>query len=157
VKKVDPLENWTRFHPPNERVSILLPGTPQHRTEVGGSKSAKYETQQYMIRKDGVIYSLTCADIPGEVPTGKLLEKMLDSSREGTLRALKGGKLLWEKRITLNDRPGRDLAFDSPSEGMLLRQRVWLLFGTRMYILLAKRPCNDNSAAEVEAFFASFQ
>src|SRR5262249_18314790 len=155
IRQEDLLKGWTRFSPPNGRVSVLLPGTPKFLTDVRQVKGIDLTTYQYLIKKGQVVYSLAYSDIPGEAPGGKLLERMLDSSREGTLKTLKNGKLLWERRITLDGRPGRDLEFDSPDEGKLVRQRVWLLFGTQVYILLAKRPRDDNSAAEVEAFFDS--
>jgi hypothetical protein len=144
---------WKEFAWKEGRCSLQLPATP---------RPTKHRLQ--VIHGEGIytIHYADSADPPRtkiekaaeEKTREKEREQLLDKARDDLVASLKG-KLLKERKLTLDKYPGRELEIEVRALG-IYRVRMFQA-DRRFYQLLLVGPREVTSSRDAERFFTSFR
>ena len=149
---------WKTYYSPDGNYQARLPGTPVVTTRDVDTPAGKVPLTQAVANAEPLGYIITYVDY--DEPSSKEVKNLLDQTRDLTIAASRGTKLLAERKVTTGRHPGR--AFDvevpigeDPRAGVL-RCRTYLV-KRRLYQMIVVVPKADASAPDVEAFLNSFK
>lgn len=110
--------------------TFSMPGTPTETKQTYDTDAGPVEAILYMLEKDGgnVAYLAGFNDFDPKLVAGNDPQDMLDGARDGAVKNVQG-KLVDEKKITLDGHPGRELKVITKSgdDEMLVFARVYLV------------------------------
>jgi hypothetical protein len=141
------------YSSPEDGVSVAFPGP----VTVTQHPDATPETAHPMLiaQVDGIDHMLIVMRGSGQVE--KKPEEILDFVRAGSVRGVKGGRLIAERRIKMAGLPGREFEVEAGSGQLLINRLIIDPSTGRMYMLsMTSRP-QRVEPARVEAFFDSFR
>jgi hypothetical protein len=140
---------------------VLMPGTPQLMQNAPGFAMTGVEMDNH---RHGFFVGF------GDVNEAEMLrvplEQRFDSAREALVQAQKGGRLLSEKKITVDGHPGRELEWEMPenlpNEPPQMMNHVARLCGApmrgklRFYLVLASGAGYRADVPDIRKFLDSF-
>jgi len=148
-------KDWLPFAPDGGGFSILLPVEPTEGKRTVKTPQGEVEVTYFLVEvKDQGSYVVVYSEYPQEALKGGADEKRLDNARDGAVQSAKG-KLKAEKRIRLQNFPGRELVIES-SAGGGVRTRLYAV-KNRLYQTMAAGSRGFLQAKETVRFLDSFQ
>lgn len=137
------------------KFSVYLPGKPQESTKTVTTGIGPLELHLFVLDKDESRYIVVYNDFPMDLQKAGAVDTVLDSSSKGVVKGF-GGKLISEKKITLQGNPGRELKIASASGKRLLRCRNYVV-GSRLYYVEISVPNSEYDSKDTLAFLDSFR
>ncbi len=133
---------------PDEQKSDVLPMN----TPVG-----VIDLHLFTVDLDDSAYIVGYSDYPESLVRNSSADVMLDGARDGAVANV-GGKLLNERRLTLQGYPGRELWIEAEAGGQpgLVQARIYLV-GRRLYQVLVAGSTTQFSESDAEFFLDSFE
>ena len=125
-------EDLLLFSPEGSGFSILLPGTPEYKTEAYTNGSAEFVSHIYTFDEGYASYLVSYMDYPDAVLEADP-QVVLNGYRDGAVANVKG-KLFSEKVITLNGYPGKEFTIVIGTQYMYTK--VYLV-NKRLYSVMA--------------------
>lgn len=149
---------WKTYASADGNFQARLPGTPVVTSRDVDTQAGKVPLVQYVANAEPLGYIITYVDYDAD--SSKDAKNLLDLTRDLTVQASKGTKVLSERKVTTGRHPGRALDVevpigDDPRAG-ILRCRIYLV-KRRLYQMLVVVPKADAKAPDVEAFLNSFK
>lgn len=153
---------WKTFTSQAGKFSVLMPGQPLLKlqpldTSIGPVTSQFFQSQSGDGRE---YYMVGYTDYPADLIKQANVDRMLSRSRDGLVKMV-NGKLSSEKKIALEQYPGRDLVVEvsaSQETPVTATVRVRTYFvKNRQYILMALAPESDYPSAQIEEYLDSFR
>jgi hypothetical protein len=123
---------WMTFRPEGGRFSILMPGTPEVNAETAQSKYGPYTTHIFIARGNGELFIAGWVDYAPDFNFD--VEGEIKANRDNFLKDT--GKLLSEKKITLDGNPGLEFTAETTDGQRFITSRVYVV-GKRPYQLIA--------------------
>ena len=148
---------WQPFTPAQGGFTISMPDKPKADVLSTNTAVGVIDLNIFLIEMDDSAYIVSYADYPESLVRNNNTDVMLDGARDGAVANV-DGKLLAERRITLQGYPGRELLVEAQSKGVqgLVRARVYLV-GRRLYQMLVAGSEAQFSESDAEIFLNSFQ
>ncbi len=146
---------WKTFTPKGGGFSMSFPGTPSQTKQSVKTPTGFVDVTVFVVepKKGEGQYMVSYSDYPAAVLKAGTADKRLDNARDGAVFSLKG-KLEEEKKIKLDDYPGRDLLIKT--EGRLVRTRIYTV-KNRLYQTAVVGPAKLVQAKETVQFLDSFK
>src|SRR6185295_9588445 len=111
-----------------------LPANPEYQTQIVDATITHIYMSKDTTKTPPFVYTVSFGDYPKEKFTDKDSEKkILDADRDGFVKAV-NGKVLSEKSVTLDSRPGREVEISADSGQSRYFFREYLV-ETRIYHL----------------------
>jgi hypothetical protein len=148
---------WKNFKSASCKCSATFPGAPtEKRQKVPTEQVGDLEAVMYLLEtpdKTGA-YLMMYNDYPKDKTKNADPQKVLNGARDGAAAKIKG-KVLSEKKITINGQPGRELEI----EGGALKYyaRIVLSNKTRLYQAIVVMQKDKAKPADVRKFLDSFK
>ena len=145
---------WQRFTSEEGRFSVLMPGAdaPRLRTNLRTDpRVGTYSSAFFTKKADKGFFTAGWVDYASGVSLDAQAE--LRASRDNFIKGVKA-RPVSERPVTLEGHPG--LEFTAESGQAVFKSRVYVV-GTRAYLLTAVTYKGFDDAANVNAFFSSFQ
>ena len=134
---------WKGFTDPEANFKVLFPGVPQIQT------GAERNLHVFTVRAEAEAYGLSYSDYS----PGSDWEKVVDAERDSLVGPL-GGKVLSEKRVSLDGNPGKWVKFSGKDwSGQLELYFV----GQRLYFLQAIAAPGSERPQNFAKFLNSFR
>jgi hypothetical protein len=150
---------WKEFESKTGKCAVMMPGTPTENKQTFPTDAGPVEATLYMLESDGgdVAYLMGFNDFPADLVAQSDPNTMLDGARDGAVKNV-GGKLLEEKKITINGYPGREIKVSAQGENgeNIVYARVYLV-KNRLYQALVVFPKKILRQADVTKFLTSFR
>ena len=148
-------KGWKRFAPDAGGFAIRLPAEPTEGKRTVKTPQGEVEVTYFLVEVKGQgSYVVVYTEYPEEALKGGADEKRLDNARDGAVQSAKG-KLKGEKRLRLENYPGRELVVESSAAGGV-RTRLYAV-NNRLYQTMAAGSRGFLQAKETEQFLNSFQ
>jgi hypothetical protein len=130
------------FRSEKGRFVVKLPGTPEEMKQT----SQGVDVFMYLLKKPPLVYIVGYGDYPQATINQAGAEGMLNADRDSFVKAVKG-KVLTEKRVTLDGNPGRDILIQGENAHFHLRQ---FLVERRLYQVVSggTREAVDSKAGK---------
>ncbi len=157
------LAQWRSFSPPNGRFAVSLPAPPESVVTPISAEETTLDLHGFMSKTTASVYLIAYLDYAAMPKDAEAIENAFDAGRDRMLAASKsGGALLSEKKITVNNYPAREFAYQN--DGGLFKTRM-ILVRERGYILQVATPLLRSLPevmvkiyqAEADKFFNSFE
>ncbi len=147
---------WKEFQSKEGGFSVLLPGAPVEEKQAVQTELGPIEVRTFTfgLKENVGAYVVSFNDYPVELVKQSDPQKMLDGARDGAVRTVKG-RLLSEKKITLDGAPGRELRIEAPGT-LVIQSRIYLV-KNRLYQILAVTQKEKAADAEITKFRDSFK
>jgi hypothetical protein len=147
---------WKAITAKDGTFSFQMPDTPKDdrqfiKTATGGVDLSVYVLD--LPKGEGTL-AVVVNDFPQEMLKGLSVDKRLDSARDGAVANVKG-KLKAEKKVTLQDYPGRELVVEVDAKS-LVRVRLFVV-KNRLYQVLVSGPKDLTGSKLTERFLDSFK
>lgn len=117
--------DWKPFTAQEAGFTVLLPGVPKVQKQKIKTPAGNLEVTLFVLEGMKATFAVSYAVFPPKVVEAATLEQRLDKARAGAV-ATAGGILKSEKKITLEQYPGRELHIENASPGMVV---------TRMFVV----------------------
>ncbi|MCW3054515.1 MAG: hypothetical protein JWN14_3685 [Chthonomonadales bacterium] len=147
-------DGWQTFAPEGGDFSVSMPGVPQKETVQANSPFGPVTVNIYSLQTGALDYYVGYTEYPEGKITAANTEALLTQTTE-SMHKKPNVKFVSEKKMTLNDFPGRDMVLDSQAPSQL-HQRFFLV-KNRMYVFSAEYPPNHDYSKEVDRYLASFK
>ncbi|HLP92012.1 MAG TPA: hypothetical protein VK184_25910 [Nostocaceae cyanobacterium] len=152
---------WQQFSSKEGKFSILMPGKPKQgrqtiTTLVGNVQLSVFAVER---KQDNVQYAVTYSDFSPQyiehIKKNNLVEEVLETGKISVLQNAKG-KLISERRISLNGHVGRELKYTRPGN-KIVRHRMYLV-DKRLYQVIVQTDTKKENflTMRIEGFFNSF-
>jgi len=142
-------QQWQEYKPAGAGYRIELPGTPESKSREQPTPSGPATVTMARVAQGSRGYLTSHAVYqPNALPSDP--QQALDNARDG---ALKGGKLVSEKRLTVSDTPARRIVLENSGQVVHL---LIVVKGNMMYQALYHQPQGGDLPADVERFLSSF-
>ena len=150
-----PPASWKSFTSKEGGFSVSLPAIPREKRQtVKGPKGAREVTIFVLEAKGDGSFVVSFSEFsPSEVKAGSE-EKRLSHARDGAVESTKG-KLLHERKITLEGHAGRELWIEKERQG-IVQLRLYAV-RNRLYQTLAVGPKEFIESKETGWFLDSFK
>lgn len=135
------------------KFSILFPEKPAEQKRTADTPGGLIETHRYVAAKDGVQYLVSHVDYPAATVKEAGADAILEATRDSLTETVKG-KLLSDKKATLDGNPGREFVIDNEKQHYRVRQ---FLVTNRLYQVVNAGPKEKIATEPVEKFQASFK
>lgn len=136
--------------------SVLMPGQPTEEIEPANPQKGSGEFRQFIAEGEGgkVAYGISYVDFPNfdQQLNATEVNKLLNTARDGALR---GGRLIKERTIALDNYPGREIELES-YEGFRTKARFYWV-SPRLYILMAAASTKEAFPQEGDRVLDSFR
>jgi serine/threonine protein kinase len=149
-----PFADWKTVAPRGSNFSVSMPGTPKESKVMQPTKDGEVEMWQYQLNAGNILYAACYFDIAGRLLQPKQIDEVFDGSRDGIVKNV-NGKLHEYKKITLDDRPGRELVVLAPKE-LQTRCRFYL-DKQRFFMVFVVVQGQSVDLPEVEHYLKSFK
>ncbi len=142
-------DKWETYSSDDYHFSVQFPAKPVE----------KQDTKSFQVlleaREGAAVYLVGVAHLESDLDDDETVERQFKAGRESTLNALKGGKLISERKTKFaRTFPARDLEVEVPEVG-IYRVRI-LLTGTELYQIVTMGPKDFVDHADAKKFLASF-
>ncbi len=147
---------FTRFTSPDGSFSVLMPGSPSHRTrsrQVGASRLTQ-EVFTLLRNQNRELYAVWYMDIPNEVLANGGKAEFFDLCAQGVAQEARG-TLVEKRNIHLNQIPGVEVKVDVPNTGPVTARLF--LSDSRLYQVAIGLPMQKADSGESESFLNSFE
>lgn len=136
--------------------SVLMPGKPTEEIEPANPQKGSGESRQFILEREGgkVAYGISYVDFPNfnQQLNPTEVNKLLKAARDGALRR---GRLIKERTISLNNNPGLEIEIES-SDGFLAKARFYWVY-PRLYILMVTASTKEAFPQEGDRVLDSFR
>ncbi len=132
--------------------SIAMPGTPSVTVQKADSPAGPIINKAFQVTRVDRVHTVVCSDYPGELK-GEDEDALLNGVLQGVSQST-GGRLLSQKKVTIEGRPGREVALKLPLG--VLHSRYFLK-GKRIYQILQFQMGEKDDPAEFQRFADSFR
>ncbi len=149
-------DTWKLFTSPAAGFAVKMPGLPIEQMQTVKTAAGNVEVHVFSVEleKPPVSYVVSYSALPESAVKPGSEAKRLDNARDGAVASTKG-TLKSQRRILLQNYPGRELEIDLPKERRV-RTRIYAV-GNRLYQLLVIGPAGAKDATEAKRFLESFQ
>lgn len=141
------------FSPEGSGFTVEMPCDPEQQSTTIETPAGSIKLIVYLCRTSDRAYLAGYSDYPLADMKGKV-EPFLDGAREGALKS-GNNRLISERSISLDGRPGRELHMEAPN-GLRLRVRM-ILAGNRLYQVGVVSPKIDAESPETGKYLDSFR
>lgn len=118
-------QEWKPFVDQKAGFSVLLPGKPTVDKRQIKTSAGNLTVTLFVLEEKKTTFAVSLAVFPAKAVEADTLEQRLDKARDGAV-ATSGGTLKSEKKIALDQHPGRELHIENSSPGLVV---------TRMYVV----------------------
>ncbi|RMH74375.1 MAG: hypothetical protein D6680_14975 [Cyanobacteria bacterium J007] len=144
---------WQQFTSPDRRFSILMPGIPEEENRSGNNGTSR----MFMLEKENgnVAYGVGYIEFPN-VPdslTPVQIDQLLDAARDGGVGNVENGRLRQERRISLQNNPGKEFEVQS-TQGIVKTRIYWV--EPRLYVILVASSSDRTFPRDADRFLNSF-
>ncbi|HTE18315.1 MAG TPA: hypothetical protein VK689_08030 [Armatimonadota bacterium] len=146
--------DWKEFSSTEGRFRVLLPGKPEMQKQSVDTALGPQDLYMHRAVAGPLSYVVIYTDNPEAALKERGGDQFLDDVRDGFIRSIRG-KLLTEKKATLDSNTGNELLVEAPN-GINVVSRLCLV-KNRLYQLIAIGPKEESAAPEVTWFFDSFK
>ena len=137
------------------RFSVIVPAPLEESSTTIDSPAGEIVMHSFMLEKKGYGYGVMYFDVPDGIKTNSNIEEMLDNSRDGAVRNVKG-TLISEEKIIFNGYPGRKIVVGSSESDMIFRAKL-IAVASRLYIIIVASDSKKDNLSPIEEFFNSFK
>ena len=143
-------QQWQEYKPAGAGYRVELPGTPESKSREQPTPAGPATVTMARVAqgKSGYLTSHAVYQT-GALPSDP--QQALDNARDGVL---KNGKLVSEKRVTVDGTPARRLVLESSGQVVHL---LIVVKGNTMYQALYHQPQGGDLPPDVERFMSSFK
>ena len=150
---------WVDFKDPTCKCAATFPGKPTEKRQkvpTNNKEIGDLEAVMYLYEGPGgtSAYLMMYNDYPKEKAQAADPQKVLDGARNGAAEKI-NGKILSEKKITINGQPGRELEIDGGQ--LKYYARIVLANKTRLYQAIVVMQKDVAKPADVRKFLDSFK
>jgi hypothetical protein len=142
---------WVRFTSPDGHFSVLMPETPQDKSETVDSAHGPYTTHLFIVRDTTSVYLIGWVDYDPSFNFNRQAE--LEANRDNFVKGI-SAKLV-NSRPTVIDGYSA-IEFTAETADRLFKSRVFLV-GRRPYQIVIGSPKTLDDTANTERFFNSFK
>jgi len=135
------------------RFSVLMPANPKEMKQEIPTAVGTIKVTMYLSDLGNQAYVVSFNDYPADLVKMTEPAKMLESARGGVVGK---GKLVSEKKITLDKSPGLDFEYELPDGKGIGRARMYLV-NERLYQMLFINGTEKTVPKEVEKVLESFK
>ena len=149
-----PEKKWVTFKAPDESFSILMPGTPQARTQIVESLLGKIPMQVHISIAGVTGYTIAYGDMPTNIDSPDYAQTALAGARD-RIAAMANAKIVSDKEITYEQFPGREVKFQTPTVTAINRTYY---VNNRLYQIQVIVPAAMGDPSDYsQRFFESFK
>ena len=142
---------WVRYNSVSGRFSVLLPETPEEKTETTASDHGPYTTHLFVVRDTKNVYLIGWVDYDPSFNFNRQAE--LEANRDNFVKGI-NATLLASRALTLEGYSA--LEFSAETADRTFRSRVYMV-GRRPYQIVIGSPKDDPDAVATNRFFSSFK
>jgi hypothetical protein len=148
-----PVDNggWVRYNSVSGRFSVLMPETPDEKTETTPSDHGPYTTHLFVVRDTKNVYLIGWVDYDPSFNFNRQAE--LEANRDNFVKGIKA-TLVSTRALVLDGYPA--LEFSAETEDRTFQSRVYMV-GRRPYQIVIGTPKDDPDAVSTNRFFNSFK
>jgi hypothetical protein len=150
--------SWTEFRSDEYGFRVLTPTTPKERIESRETPNGPVTIHAFISETGSVAFGVSFTRYPNdfdfEQADSATKEEIFEKVRNSMLR--RNGKLIRESPISLQTRPGREIAVSVLGGQANMTTRIYLI-GSETLSLSALIPKSYNDPRSVDRFFDSFQ
>jgi hypothetical protein len=152
------LDGWQVFSPAGAGFTVKLPGEPKKTARALEVPGGTINLTLYGIERNGLVCFISVTECsPGVLKQNA--NEVLDDARDNGVKK-SGGTLREERKIKLNEFPGREMTIDLPDSklrgGGIFKSRVYLVGRTHYQVAAMSTIANENPNVQ-RAFLNSFQ
>jgi hypothetical protein len=142
---------WVKFTSPEGHFSVLMPETPQDKSETVDSAHGPYTTHLFIVRDTTSVYLIGWVDYDPSFNFNRQAE--LEANRDNFVKGINA--TLVNTRPTVVDGYST-IEFTAETADRLFKSRVFMV-GRRPYQIVIGSPKGQDASAETERFFNSFK
>ena len=148
-----PVDNggWVRYNSVSGRFSVLMPETPDEKTETEQSDHGPYTTHLFVVRDTKNVYLIGWVDYDPSFNFNRNAE--LEANRDNFVKGIKA-TLVSTRTLNLDGYPA--LEFSAETEDRTFQSRVYMV-GRRPYQIVIGTPKDEPDAVSMNRFFSSFK
>jgi WD40 repeat protein len=153
MNTIDPAD-WRDFAPPGGRFHISVPGTPELQPASMRNLPAGSQVYTLELRRQDVAFSISYGDVPLNEWNGQPLQMRFDNALAGMQANMPGSQLVSQKRIAVDNHPGREYHLTVPLKGIVVA-RVYFV-RNRLFVLVVAGSRLRADSEDVSKFLDSF-
>jgi hypothetical protein len=142
---------WVRFNSDEGRFSVLMPVTPEDKTETTQSSHGPYTTHLFIVRDDINVYLIGWVDYDPSFNFNRQAE--LEANRDNFVKGV-NAKLVSTHPSVIDGYSA--LEFTAETDDRTFKSRVYMV-GRRPYQIVIGSPKGQDVTAQVTRFFNSFK
>jgi hypothetical protein len=148
-----PVDNggWVRYNSVSGRFSVLMPETPEEKTETTPSDHGPYTTHLFVVRDTKNVYLIGWVDYDPSFNFNRQAE--LEANRDNFVKGI-NATLVSTKALILDGYSA--LEFSAETADRTFQSRVYMV-GRRPYQIVIGTPKDDPDAVSTNRFFNSFK
>ena len=148
-----PVDNggWVRYNSVSGRFSVLMPETPEEKTETTPSDHGPYTTHLFVVRDTKNVYLIGWVDYDPSFNFNRNAE--LEANRDNFVKGI-NATLVDTRSLNLDGYPA--LEFSAETADRTFKSRVYMV-GRRPYQIVIGTPKDEPDAASTSRFFNSFK
>lgn len=140
-----------RYNSVSGRFSVLMPETPDEKTETTPSDHGPYTTHLFVVRDTKNVYLIGWVDYDPSFNFNRQAE--LEANRDNFVKGIKA-TLVSTRSMSLDGYPA--LEFSAETEDRTFQSRVYMV-GRRPYQIVIGTPKDEPDAVATNRFFSSFK
>jgi hypothetical protein len=142
---------WVRYNSVSGRFSVLMPVTPQEKTETTESDHGPYTTHLFIAKSDPNVFLIGWVDYDPSFNFNRQAE--LEANRDNFVKGI-NATLVSTRSLNLDGYPA--LEFSAETADRTFKSRVYMV-GRRPYQIVIGYPKDDPDAVAINRFFNSFK
>ena len=148
-----PVDNggWVRYNSVSGRFSVLVPETPEEKTETEQSDHGPYTTHLFVVRDTKNVYLIGWVDYDPSFNFNRQAE--LEANRDNFVKGI-NATLVSTRALVLDGYSA--LEFSAETADRTFKSRVYMV-GRRPYQIVIGTPKDDPDAVLTSRFFGSFK
>jgi hypothetical protein len=148
-----PVDNggWVRYNSVSGRFSVLMPETPEEKTETTPSDHGPYTTHLFVVRDTKNVYLIGWVDYDPSFNFNRNAE--LEANRDNFVKGI-NATLVDTRSLNLGGFPA--LEFSAETADRTFKSRVYMV-GRRPYQIVIGTPKDEPDAVSMNRFFNSFK
>jgi hypothetical protein len=145
-------DKWVQYRSEGGKFTALFPGTPKERADPPGESSVI--SHEFVVDLAGATYVVSFDDFAPKSFAGRDPQRILDQARNNLVLG-QPVKVLVDKRIALENHPGREIVF-ADDGGYTQMYRIYLV-RDRLYQTITGGPQGSEKSADAVRFHNSFK
>lgn len=141
---------WVRYNSGTGRFSVLMPETPEEKTDTTQSDHGPYTTHLFVVRDTKNVYLIGWVDYDPSFNFNRQAE--LEANRDNFVKGI-NATLTATKSMVLDGYSA--LEFSAETEDRVFKSRVYMV-GRRPYQIVVGCPKDEPDAVAINRFFSSF-